>query len=100
MEDEQYLIDRELGTTTLECLDPDWEEAQLTIDLAGGAARVALVPLGQDGVGVPSDEVYAAVGKLLKLHDDHATELVRATYTFRRLPSGKWNFVGDYVYPP
>lgn len=100
MQDEQYLIDRELGAATLECLEPAWDEAQLTIDLTGGTTRVALVPVGRDGVGMPSDEVYVAVGKLVKLHQDHATELQRATYTFRKRPDGKWSFVGDYVYPP
>jgi len=100
MQDEQYLIDRELGAATLECLDPLWEQAQLTIELAGGAARVALAPLGCDGVGVPSDATYAAIDRLVTLHQEHATELLRATYTFRRRADGKWSFVADYVYLP
>ena len=100
MQDDAYFIDQELGAATLECLDPSWEEAQLVIDLAGGGVRVSLAPVGREGVAMPSDEVYEAVGKLVKYHRDNATDLESAVYTFRRRPDGKWHFVGDFVYPP
>jgi len=74
MQDEQYLIDRELGSATLACLDPTWDEAELVIDLAGGGPKVSLAPVGRDGLAMPSDDIYVAVGKLLKLHRDEATD--------------------------
>lgn len=100
MQDQQYLIDRELGAATLECLDPTWDEAELVIDLAGGGPKVSLTPVGRDSVALPSDDVFVAVGKLIKLHKDEATDLQRAVYTFRRRPDGKWSFAADFVYPP
>jgi len=100
MQDDQYLIDRELGAATLECLDPTWDEAELVIDLSGGGTKVSLAPVGTDGVALPSDEVFVAVGKLIKHHKDEATDLQQATYTFRRRPDGKWSFAADFVYPP
>lgn len=100
MQDEQYLIDRELGSATLECLDPSWDEAELTIDLSSGGPKVSLAPVGREGLAMPSDDIYVAVGKLLKLHRDEATDLQRAVYTFKRRPDGKWGFAADFVYPP
>lgn len=98
MQDQQYLIDRELGAATLECLDPTWDEAELVIELAGGGPKVSLAPVGKDGVVMPSDDVFVAVGKLIKLHKDEATDLQRAVYTFRRRPNGTWSFAADFVY--
>lgn len=95
--DEQYLIDRELGTATLACLDPTWDEAELVIDLSGGT-KVSLAPVGGNGFGMPSDEIFVGVGKLIKHHKDEATDLQRAVYTFRRRPDGKWSFAVDFVY--
>jgi hypothetical protein len=100
MQDDQYLIDRELSAATLECLDPTWDEAELVIDLSGGGAKVSLAPVDGNGFAMPSDEVYVAVGKLRKLHKDEATDLQRAVYTFRRRPDGKWSFAADFAYLP
>lgn len=99
MQDDQYFIDRELGQATLACLDPTWDGADLVIDLRTGV-KVSLVRVGADGFGVPSDDVYVAVGKLVQLHKAHATGLQRATYAFRRRSDGKWSFTADYLYPP
>ncbi len=100
MEDEQYLIDTELAAATLECFDPAWTQGELIVDMAGASVQVSLSPIGAGGVGVPSDEVYTAVGKLVQLHRAHATELQRAIYTFRLKSNGKWSYVVDFVYPP
>lgn len=100
MQDEQYLIDRELGAATLACLDPSWDEAELVIDLTSGGPKISLTPVGRDGFAVPSDAVYVAVGKLINLHKDEATDLQRAVYTFQKRPDGKWRFAADFVYPP
>lgn len=99
MLDEQYLIDRELGAATLASLDPTWDEAVLVIDLSDGGTKVSLTRGGGYSVGMPSDEVYVAAGKLRKLHTDEGTDLQRAIYTFRQRPDGKWSFATDYVYP-
>lgn len=100
MQDDQYFIDQELGKATLACLDSEWEGAELIIDLKGDSVLVQLRRLGRPDVGVPSDEVHAAIGKLVQHHEDTASELERATYTFHRKPDGRWKFVADFVYPP
>jgi hypothetical protein len=101
VDEEQYAIDQELGAATLECIDPDWDAAELIIDFSkGGGVAVRLARVGKPGLGVPSDEVNEAIGKLVQLHQDHDTEVQRITYNFRRQPSGNWKFVADFVYPP
>jgi hypothetical protein len=98
--DEQYAIDQELGPATLECLDPSWDEAQLEVDLTQGKTRVSLKPVGREGVKLPSDAVFEAVGRLAKLHRDNATDLKKAIYTFRRQADGTWRFETDFHYAP
>ena len=100
MQEDQYLIDRELSAAALECLDPTWHEAELVIDLSGGGTKVSLAPVDGNGFGMPSDEVFVAVGKLRQLHRDEATDLQKAVYTFRRRSDGKWSFAADFAYAP
>jgi hypothetical protein len=100
MQDEHYLIDRELVEATVKCFDRTWSDAELVVDMAGASVNVSLRPVDRSGVGVPSDEVYEAVGKLVHLHRIHATGLQQAVYRFRLKQDGKWSYVIDFVYPP
>jgi hypothetical protein len=100
MSDEQYFIDQELGKAVLASLDPQWNEADLVVDVIGDQVRVELLRRDQSGLATPSDEVYAAVGKLVQHHKDEATGLRRAVYNFKRASSGKWKYAADFVYAP
>lgn len=99
MDDEQYLIDREIGKATLECLDPAWDGAELVVDMGIlGKVGVLLRRLGGIDIGVPSDDLQLAVGHLVQHHTDVGSGLRRITYTFTRKPDGKWKFEADFVY--
>ena len=100
LQDEQYWIDQELGQAALECLKPSWDVAELVVELGQGGTKVSLQPIGASGVGMPSDAVFEAVGKLAKLHRDYATDLQKAKYAFQRRPDGKWSFEADFEYAP
>jgi hypothetical protein len=99
MDDEQYFIDQEIGKATLECLDPSWDDAELTVDMSLGKVGVLLRRLASNEVGVASDELQLAIGHLVQHHTDTGTGLQRITYTFRRKPDGKWKFEADFIYP-
>jgi hypothetical protein len=99
MDDEQYLIDREIGKATLECLDPTWEGAELVVDLGLlDKVGVLLRRLGGAEVGVPSDDLQLAIGHLVQHHTDTRSGLQRIVYTFSRKPDGKWKYEADFVY--
>ncbi len=99
MDDEQYLIDREIGKATLESLDPSWDDAELIVDLSLGKVGLLLRRLSSGEIAVPSDQLQLAVGHLAQHHADTASGLQRIRYVFRRKPDGKWKFEADFVYP-
>lgn len=100
MDDEQYLIDREIGKATLESLDPAWDAAELVVDMGMlGTVGVLLRRPGSADIGVPSDELQLAIGHLVQHHVDVGSGLQRITYVFTRKPDGKWKFQADFVYP-
>ena len=99
MDDEQYFIDQEIGKATLASLDPEWEGAELTINLSLGTVGILLRRTNTTEIAVPSDELQLAIGHLVQHHRDTGSELQRVVYSFQRQPTGKWKFVADFTYP-
>ena len=98
LQDEQFHIDRQLGSAALRCVTSDIKKFYLIAEKTQSGMSIALESDDNSDILSPSEDVFTAVRELFLLNDKYKTDLNGIKYTFEQKDNGKWGFVSDFSY--